>query len=655
MSEYVFPKVYSYTEGSGSGSGSGETFGPCDYCGFPPGTSIDTHFINITVEVSSLAVGEARCCPAVARETTKPCTNCGFPPGTNIDTHYINTAAVVDIDATGQAACCPVIKRTDIKPCSYCGFPEGTSIDTHYIDITSVVPIDADGIYACCPAVARDTETTFPCVSCGSEPGYIVDSTAVFTQPLQCCPTEPINNTECDPPCSGCSTCDSEGNCIELKKIPCEIDGLRWPSGTSIDTHYIDTTETVCPLDSDMHCPILPRDENDPEKQTTVINVPAKQIVSTIPLPNIYKTGEGTLVIKPPANPSAPDRPVCKSIIVEDGTVVLADKDASNSETTIALLKQSATISLMVGYETPIVRSIQFGSRELVRNPLPFSYTSNDTVYSGTVDIGFGGLIIENVPSINEIRSLIIAGRNDGSWNGSYGFVTTKEVNGIKNIGYNVTENGGVLIKWAAAGDTNLDGVVDILDVANILSSGKYDSGATDATWVDGDFNYDGILDILDASLFLAGGTYDTGNYLPEDTSFEVSWTPNNKYIPNSSPLTVTTNDATQKDPIRIYASSTEWNTLCSVMSKWKCSLIPNSIFNVGVFSCHDSACGNVISPYPNSGACCKPDNSCVVVKDTTLKSALQNCEDLQGSFQGYNTACADQTCSNSQKQISDS
>lgn len=46
-------------------------------------------------------------------------------------------------------------------------------------------------------------------------------------------------------------------------------------------------------------------------------------------------------------------------------------------------------------------------------------------------------------------------------------------------------------------GDTNADGVVDVLDFANIMSSGLFDSGAP-AHWGQGDFNADGIVDILD-------------------------------------------------------------------------------------------------------------------------------------------------------------
>jgi hypothetical protein len=67
---------------------------------------------------------------------------------------------------------------------------------------------------------------------------------------------------------------------------------------------------------------------------------------------------------------------------------------------------------------------------------------------------------------------------------------------------------------FAAPGDTNLDGVVDVLDAANFISSGYYDAGVA-ASWMDGDFNDDGIVDILDAADLMGGGLYDAGNYLP--------------------------------------------------------------------------------------------------------------------------------------------
>ena len=45
-----------------------------------------------------------------------------------------------------------------------------------------------------------------------------------------------------------------------------------------------------------------------------------------------------------------------------------------------------------------------------------------------------------------------------------------------------------------------------------ILAGGKFDTGAA-ATWLEGDFSYDGIVDILDAADFVTTGLYNTGNY----------------------------------------------------------------------------------------------------------------------------------------------
>ena len=72
--------------------------------------------------------------------------------------------------------------------------------------------------------------------------------------------------------------------------------------------------------------------------------------------------------------------------------------------------------------------------------------------------------------------------------------------------------DGSLTVAYAAPGDTNIDWSVDILDTANFLALGKFDTGSA-ATWLEGDFNYDGIVDILDASAFISTGLFDTGTY----------------------------------------------------------------------------------------------------------------------------------------------
>jgi hypothetical protein len=79
-------------------------------------------------------------------------------------------------------------------------------------------------------------------------------------------------------------------------------------------------------------------------------------------------------------------------------------------------------------------------------------------------------------------------------------------------VGWLDNGNGSLTVAYAAPGDTNLDWSVDILDVANFLAPGKFDSGQA-ATWLEGDFNYDGLVDILDAASFTSTGLFNAGNY----------------------------------------------------------------------------------------------------------------------------------------------
>jgi hypothetical protein len=81
-------------------------------------------------------------------------------------------------------------------------------------------------------------------------------------------------------------------------------------------------------------------------------------------------------------------------------------------------------------------------------------------------------------------------------------------------VGWLDNGDGSVAFAFAAPGDTNLDWSVDILDAANFLSFGKFDTGLP-ASWLEGDFRYDGVVDILDAADFFATGLFDAGRYNP--------------------------------------------------------------------------------------------------------------------------------------------
>lgn len=133
----------------------------------------------------------------------------------------------------------------------------------------------------------------------------------------------------------------------------------------------------------------------------------------------------------------------------------------------------------------------------------------------GLIDLGYGRLTIaprgftESV-----IRSRLIDGRGDGSWNGTSGIMSRTAASLVGGgVGSRGNADGSLAVAFAAAGDMNLDGGVDILDVTDLLASGLYDSGLA-AGWPQGDFNYDNVADVLDIQELLVADLYDAGPYL---------------------------------------------------------------------------------------------------------------------------------------------
>jgi hypothetical protein len=111
----------------------------------------------------------------------------------------------------------------------------------------------------------------------------------------------------------------------------------------------------------------------------------------------------------------------------------------------------------------------------------------------------------------------LLVGRGDGTWNGTSGITSSVAQADLaasipRTVGWLDNGDGTVTSAYAAPGDTNLDWNVDILDAANFLAGGKFDSG-TPASWNEGDFGYDGVVDILDAADFLSTGLFDAGAY----------------------------------------------------------------------------------------------------------------------------------------------
>ena len=134
----------------------------------------------------------------------------------------------------------------------------------------------------------------------------------------------------------------------------------------------------------------------------------------------------------------------------------------------------------------------------------------------GLLDVGAGGVsVVAGGITLATFRQRLTVGRNGGSWNGGFGIVSSVAAEDVaagtlSTVGWLDDGSAPLTFAFAAPGDTNLDGLVDVLDAANFISSGVYNAGVA-ASWMEGDFNDDGIVDVLDAANFISSGVYDAG------------------------------------------------------------------------------------------------------------------------------------------------
>ena len=132
-------------------------------------------------------------------------------------------------------------------------------------------------------------------------------------------------------------------------------------------------------------------------------------------------------------------------------------------------------------------------------------------VGSSRLDIAGGGI------AATDLVAALVAGRNGGGWDGTAGITSSRAATAVaggvdRSLGWRENPDGSFAVAVAAPGDTDLDGTVDILDVANVFGGGVFNAGLG-AVWFDGDFNYDGSADILDIADFVSAGLFDTGPY----------------------------------------------------------------------------------------------------------------------------------------------
>ena len=128
---------------------------------------------------------------------------------------------------------------------------------------------------------------------------------------------------------------------------------------------------------------------------------------------------------------------------------------------------------------------------------------------SGLVDVGLGSLTVTTGQTGDSVTAAIVAVLNGGNAG-----ITSSDAAAIafRAVGWLDNGDGSVTFGFAAEGDTNLDGLVDLGDLQNILASGKYGTG-TPAVWAEGDFNFDGVIDLQDLQDVLASGLYGHAGY----------------------------------------------------------------------------------------------------------------------------------------------
>jgi len=199
----------------------------------------------------------------------------------------------------------------------------------------------------------------------------------------------------------------------------------------------------------------------------------------------VFKTGAGTLVVNQ-ANT------LTGSTTVQGGRLQLANGGALASSRLVPVA--GGTVTLAPGLQTTV--------GGLAANA------------GGLTDVGNGMVTVAAGLSAADMVAAIVTGLGDGSWNGASGITSSVAATsgGDRTVGWLDNGDGSVTFAFAAAGDTNLDWQVDIIDAANFLAGGKFDTGSP-ASWNEGDFTYDGVVDILDAASFLSNGLFDAGPY----------------------------------------------------------------------------------------------------------------------------------------------
>ena len=204
----------------------------------------------------------------------------------------------------------------------------------------------------------------------------------------------------------------------------------------------------------------------------------------------LVKTGDGRLTLSGTNRVSGPTR-------IDGGTLAV----------TSAAAAPTGPLSIAAGrfvVDSSLVETLSLAALDL------------DLAGAG-IDLGVSRLsIAAGGITETELRTAIQAGRNGGGWNGATGITSAvaAAAGGGRGIGYSGTGAAGFVVAFAASGDANLDGSVDVFDLVQVNTASGY-GGTTSSGWSGGDFDYDGRTTVFDLVAVQTAGQFARGGYLP--------------------------------------------------------------------------------------------------------------------------------------------
>jgi len=223
----------------------------------------------------------------------------------------------------------------------------------------------------------------------------------------------------------------------------------------------------------------------------------------------LTKSGGGTMVISGHNWHSG-------TTSVIEGTLRVEGRKNPLKVSTALVSGSTAKMEINSDQTMPYLRVLR-GTAALPTQTFVTVNTSTLSVNSGSgglLDVGSGRVNWSAGMTATTLVDRLVSGRNGGAWDGAVG-ITSREAaasGGTRAVGWVDNGGGSLSVSFAAPGDTNIDGAVDVLDASNLVASGKYGTGDP-ATWSEGDFNYDGVVDVLDAADFASTGLYNEPSY----------------------------------------------------------------------------------------------------------------------------------------------